>query len=464
LKEKGFGAGFLTGGVTFCTILPMRSIPFKIICLIGMNDDSYPRQSRKLGFDLMAASPRIGDRSRRMDDRYLFLEAILSARQKLHISYVGRSMKDNSTRPPSVLVSELLDYIEEGFGETVREVIVSQHRLQAFSPDYFAGIGKLFSYSAENLRAAQSALSGRTATAPFIPTVLSEPEEEWKTIKMESLGYFFSNPSRFLLRQRLGIHLLEEPAIMDESEPFELNKLEQYLMRQDLVARSLEGKPFRDVYPLMQASGRLPHGSPGLCCYDDLCTSTTNFFRKIRPHIEGGQREPIAMDIAVDGFHLTGRLVNVYPGGLVSYRLAKVKGRDRLRAWISHLFLNNLSNHEAVRKTTLVCEDRTFRYSPVEDTEAYLRILLNIYWHGLRKPLHFFPESSLAYAEQTTKGATPEKAMRTAQGKWDAREYAEKEDAYYDLCFGQFDPLDTAFRELAMTIFEPMLRHEEQIK
>ncbi|MCX5905668.1 MAG: exodeoxyribonuclease V subunit gamma, partial [Deltaproteobacteria bacterium] len=204
LKDIGLGAGFLTGGVTFCTILPMRSIPFKVICLIGMNDDSYPRQSRPLGFDLMAQSPRIGDRSRRKDDRYLFLEAMLSAREKLHISYVGQSMKDNSPRPPSVLVSELLDYIEEGFGEAVRERIVIHHRLQAFSPAYFSGGGGLFSYSGENLRAAQSALSGRKEPSEYISSNLSEPEEEWKMINLESLFHFFTKPARFLLQNRRG--------------------------------------------------------------------------------------------------------------------------------------------------------------------------------------------------------------------------------------------------------------------
>jgi len=466
LKERGFGVGFLTGGVTFCTILPMRSIPLKIICLIGMNDDAYPRQSHRLGFDLMAASSRTGDRSRRMDDRYLFLEAILSARQKLYISYVGQSLKDNSPRPPSVLVSELLDYVEEGFGETVREGICIHHRLQAFSPSYFAGDRRLFSYSEENLRAAQSAVAGRRETSPYIPSGLSEPEEVWKTINLESFLYFFSNPAMFLIRHRLGIHLREEPAVMDENEPFELNKLEAYHIKQELLTRALKEneKPIRDVYTLMQASGRLPHGSPGVCCYDDLCALTGHFIRKIHPHIKGGQREPIAVDIDIDGFHLTGQLVNVYPEGLVSYRMAKVKGPDRLRAWISHLVLNHLREHAAVRKTILVCEDRTFRYSPVEDAETCLRILLDIYWKGLRKPLHFFPESSLAYAEQAAKGAAPEKGMRTAQGKWAAFEYAEKEDAYYDLCFRQIDPLDDQFHELALAIFEPMLKHEKQIK
>lgn len=467
LKEKGFGAGFLTGGVTFCTILPMRSIPFKVICLIGMNDDSYPRQSRKLGFDLMAASPRIGDRSRRMDDRYLFLEAILSARQKLHISYVGQSMKDNSPHPPSVLVSELLDYIGEGFGEAVREGIVIHHRLQAFSPAYFTSEGKLFSYSTENLRAAQSAVSIPRETAPFIPTGLSEPEEEWKTIELEALNHFFANPARFLLRRRLGIYLSEDPPIMDENEPFELSKLEQYDIKEELVARALNNtdkdKPFHDLYPFMQASGRLPHGSPGECCYDDLCALTRNFVRKIHPHIEGGRKEPIAVDITIDDFHLKGHLINVYPEGLVSYRPTKVKGRDRLRAWISHIVFNHL-HAGASRESILICEDRTFRYSPLENTEACLRILLSNYWQGFRKPLHFFPESSLVYAEQIAKGSNLEKAMRTAHVKWDAFEYAEKEDSYYDLCFRQIDPLDAEFCELASTIFQPMLRHEEQIK
>jgi exodeoxyribonuclease V gamma subunit len=464
LKEKGFGAGFLTGGVTFCTILPMRSIPFEVICLVGMSDDAYPRQSHRLGFDLMAASPRIGDRSRRMDDRYLFLEAILSARQKLHISYIGQSVKDNSSRPPSVLVSELMDYVEEGFGAPVREEICVHHRLQAFNPAYFSGSGKLFSYSAENLRAAQSSVSDRREKGPYIASVLSGPEAELKTIDVESLGYFFSNPARFLLRHRLGIHLSEEPAIMDENEPFELNKLEAYLIKQDLVSRSLQEKPLRDVYTHMQAAGMLPHGTPGICCYDSLLGSTNDFITRLQHHIVGVGSESVAVDIAVEDFQLTGRLINIYPEALVSYRLAKAKGRDRLKAWISHLLLNHLHEHTAVRKTILVCEDRTFRYSPVEDTEEYLRNLLDIYWMGLRRPLRFFPESSLAYAEQTAKGDDDEKAMRAAKGKWDAFEFAEKDDVHYDLCFRQIDPLDAEFCELAIAIFAPMLKHEEQIK
>ena len=158
LAEDRFGSGFITGGVTFCALKPMRSIPFKVICLMGMNDGAFPRTDRHLSFDLMAQKPRLGDRSLRADDRYLFLETLFSARERLHISYVGQSIRDNSEAPPSVLVSELLDYVAQAYElpgqDIVKDHVLVRHRLQAFSPAYFtAQDGRLFSYSAENCRA-----------------------------------------------------------------------------------------------------------------------------------------------------------------------------------------------------------------------------------------------------------------------------------------------------------------------
>ena len=150
--------GFLTGGVTFCAMLPMRSIPFKVIALVGMGSRAFPRTQRPAGFDLIASHPRPGDRSVREEDRYLFLEALLSAREKLIISYVGQSIKDNSEIPPSVVVSELIEAVEQGFtlgprGDGILDHICIRHRLQAFSPSYFEGRPGLFSYSEENLNA-----------------------------------------------------------------------------------------------------------------------------------------------------------------------------------------------------------------------------------------------------------------------------------------------------------------------
>lgn len=117
MTESSISHRFLAGMVNFCTLMPMRAIPFRVVCLLGMNDGAYPRSRPPLDFDLMAMQGcyRPGDRSRREDDRYLFLEALLSAREKLYISYTGRSVRDNSQRVPSVLVGQLRDYLESGW-------------------------------------------------------------------------------------------------------------------------------------------------------------------------------------------------------------------------------------------------------------------------------------------------------------------------------------------------------------
>src|SRR5262249_55546136 len=126
LEHEELKQRFLGGGVTFCKMLPMRSIPAKVIALLGMNGTAFPRTSRPLAFDLMAQSPRNGDRSLPDEDRYLFLEALLSAREHLHVSYVGQNVRDNSPIPPSVLVSELLEVVDRGFSPVSGSSIESQ--------------------------------------------------------------------------------------------------------------------------------------------------------------------------------------------------------------------------------------------------------------------------------------------------------------------------------------------------
>jgi exodeoxyribonuclease V gamma subunit len=264
LEKEAYGRGFLTGGLTFCAMLPMRAIPFRVICLVGLNDDAYPRQEKSPGFDLMTRDPRAGDRSRRVDDRYLFLEAILSARETLHVSYVGQSIRDNSVIPPSVLVSELTDYIRQGFevpGKNILDHVVTKHRLQAFSPEYFERGEKLFSYAIENLDAARSAMGDRKDPGPFISGGLPEPGEEWKTVDLNQLCGFYSNPARFLLNHRLKFYLREDAAVLDEIEPFALEGLDKYQFENDLVERSIrrpEGMAGRG-----QGHGPASAGEPG---------------------------------------------------------------------------------------------------------------------------------------------------------------------------------------------------------
>ncbi|MDM8549735.1 exodeoxyribonuclease V subunit gamma [Desulfobacterales bacterium HSG2] len=482
IREKGFGLGFITGGVTFCAMLPMRSIPFKVLCLVGMNSDAYPRLSGPLSFDLMAKRPRRGDPSRRNDDRYLFLESILSAREKLYISYAGQSLRDNSAIPPSVLVSEIMDYIRKGFeipGKNIlSDHIVVKHRLQAFSPEYFrrgtddSGRQNLFSYSEENLRAARCLVRDRKRPRPFISKALSDPESELKSVRLTELCHFFGNPAKFLLNNRLKIYLEENGAVLEEKESFYVDELEKYFLKKNLVGKRLEGRDLEEFFALKKASGQLPHGTVGECVYEKIIREVDGFVRKIRPYIRKPALEPLEVDLSLNGFRLYGRIDSIYPERLFHYRYATVKSKDRLKLWIHHLTLNSAAGSDGSsypQTSMLAGSDTMWEYDPVKESREILESLLEKYWNALRKPPHFFPKTSWEYAQRViAKKQSSEDALQKARNIWTGNGYkkgvGEVEDSYFQLCFGQTEPFDSEFRNLATEVFEPLLEKQREIK
>ncbi|MDY6989008.1 MAG: exodeoxyribonuclease V subunit gamma [Thermodesulfobacteriota bacterium] len=476
LEKEGFGFGFIAGGITFCAMLPMRSIPFRIICLVGMNGDAYPRQSKPLGFDLMATHPKPGDRSRRHDDRYLFLEALLSARERLYVSYVGQNIKDNTTIPPSVLVSEVMDYIRQGFqieGRDMADHIVTTHRLQAFSPEYFQKDERLFSYSEANCQAARCLVQHREEPLAFISRGLSDPPEEWETVQLDDLCRFFGNPAKFLLNRRLGIYLEQEASVLDERESFQLKGLEKYLLEKGLLEKGFSGGDLKEQEPIIRASGQLPHGAVGKCLYEEICRGVEGFVRKTEPFVQGPTLRPLDVDLQLSRFRLLGTIGGIYPERLVQYRYAKVTAKDRLRLWIHHVAVNSLKADHYPRTSMLVglrfqSTDRkwsAWEYGPVQKSEEILLDLLETYWKGLKTPLHFSPESSWAYADRRLKKqAAPDDALHRARSVWLGGDYSrgEGEDDYYRLCFRATDLLDRNFQHTAELIFGPLLAHQRE--
>jgi exodeoxyribonuclease V gamma subunit len=476
-EKESFGYGFMTGGVTFCAMLPMRSIPFKVICLIGMNDTAYPRQEKRLGFDLMAKHPRPGDRSRRKDDRYLFLESLLSAREKLYISYVGQSIQDNSTIPPSVLVSELLDYIEAGFeisGKNILNHVITKHRLQAFSPEYFKGNQKLFSYSNEHYQAAKKLIEPRQLPVSFISNGLLPPGDEWKSIDVADLCRFFVNPTKYLLNKRLGIYLKEEISVLDESEAFEIQSLDRFLLEQNLLEKKLDGEELREFFKVTRAAGALPHGTVGDIVYENLSRNIERFVLQIKQYIQPAPLEPLDVDLQIDDFKLSGKIGGIYPERLLRYRYAKIRCKDRLSTWIYHLILNCLEIKNYPRISVLIGlnpdskDDQweAWQFLSIENNQQLLEKLLEIYWLGLVKPIHFFPESSWEYAYRILeKNKSDNDAMKNARHEWMGSDYnrGESEDLYYQLCFSKTDPIDDEFKELAVEIFKPLIAFQDRI-
>jgi len=438
-----------------------------------MDSGAYPRQSSALGFDLMARYPRRGDRSRRNDDRYLFLETILSVRERLYISYVGQSIQDNTVIPPSVLVSELIDYVEQGFeiaeGDMV-EHLVTKHRLQAFSPEYFRDNPKLLTYSEENFEIAGTSLTQRKEEEPFLSGGLSEPDETWRKVDLRRLCAFFSNPVKFLLGRRLGMDLEEEISLIEETEPFEVQTLERYLLEQDMLRRLLQGGSLKDGYVLATGSGRLPHGPVGQCVYEGLSPGVERFARDLSSWISEKALEIVDFRIDVGPFSVTGSLDHVFKDKAIHYRYSTLKGKDLIVSWIHHLILNCV-RPEGFPRRTLVAGlsakggkrgERLYReFEQVEKGEVILESLLNRYWEGLRRPLRFFPETSWAYAqERLSRERPPDVSLEKARKVWQATEWnrGESEDPYYQFCFGKGDPLDSAFEDLAEEIFAPLLK------
>ncbi len=472
LDQNRFGSGFLTGGVTFCALLPMRSIPFKIICLVGMNNDAYPRDFQPLNFDLMARHPQAGDRSRRNDDKYLFLESILSARQTLYISYVGQSIQDNTSLTPSVLVSELLDTIEKSFavpGQSPLDQIVTRHRLQAFSPWYFRSGTGLFSYALDNLLADTTE---KTEPPPFADARIPlSPEEAaaYQELDFDSLGRFLSNPTRFFVQRRLGIFLDDTGSRVEDRENFVLLGIEKYLVEQNLLNARLAGTDLEEFKPIQKAMGQLPHGQVGEVSYNEMSIEIENFVSKIA-RFAGAPRDPLEVGIHMAGFNLTGWISGIAECGWVDIRYSRKSIKNILNSWVYHLVICHGAPLEYPRTSYLLCKDTAFRFGPITQSKALLVDLLNLFRRGLEEPIHFFPETSYEYAVQKlSKSLSDQAALARARHKWSGGDppgkyaRAEFDDRYYDLCFRRTTPLDDDFRKTALTVFKPLLEHCEEI-
>jgi exodeoxyribonuclease V gamma subunit len=438
-----------------------------------MDGNSYPRQAKAPDFDLIAKHPKPGDRSARNDDRYLFLEAIISAREKLTISYTGQSSQDNSTIPPSVLVSELMDYINQAFALPQvdgADALVIRHRLQPFSPAYFKGDRNLFSYSDGRLQEARCVLKEKTHPALFVSEALAPPEEELRNINITQLCRFFGNPTRFFLDKRFGITIEEKSSLLEETETFELSGLEKYSLEQDLLESRMAGRELAGLFPSLKASGKLPHGAPGESALINSSQAVEAFARQMELYTLRQELEPLEIDLHISDFTITGRISSIFPERMVRYRYAKLKAKDHLSLWIQHLVLNVLEKPGYPRKSMIAGSSSgkwyALEYAPIENSREVLEYLLQEYWNGLVKPLHFFPETSLQYAQLVLqKDKLPEEALRKAEATWTGSDFnrGEGEDPHFQLCFKSTNPLDAEFERLAEAIYGPLLASQNGI-
>ncbi|WP_260259693.1 exodeoxyribonuclease V subunit gamma [Vibrio intestinalis] len=487
---------FLAGQVNFCTLMPMRSIPFRAVCLLGMNDGVYPRSMPPEGFDLMNGRARPGDRSRRDDDRYLFLEAILSAQQNLYISYVGRSIQDNTERVPSVLVSELMEYCHQNYclqgqqhlpvddsGEQLLEAMHHSHSMVPFSTSAF--VGKQPSYAKEWLPAAnrQGQKSGE-----FNRQLTNYLTDAASTIELDlvELQRFWRLPVRYFFNRRLKVTFEPPLPIMQDDEPFVLDGLESYQMRDGLLEQLLQSdSPPQQVVEqfveLQRAQGKLPVGAFGEIEFDTNRVQAEELVKELNFVCSAAQDDievKLHFEEIADGHSvtLTGWLTGHYQSGLVRYRSGKIRAQDYLSAWIDHLSMAAMGH---ANRTHMIGYDRKdgvvhLVYPAITDREeahSILKELVRLFFSGMTEPLAYFPRTSLACVEAGfSRGQwvdDEEKSLKkmetTFNGGFNNMPPAEGADAYISRIWPQWnDELAAKVRTTAALVLQtPRLQAQD---
>ncbi|WP_134801132.1 exodeoxyribonuclease V subunit gamma [Shigella dysenteriae] len=401
LDQERISQRFLAGPVNICTLMPMRSIPFKVVCLLGMNDGVYPRQLAPLGFDLMSQKPKRGDRSRRDDDRYLFLEALISAQQKLYISYIGLSIQDNSERFPSVLVQELIDYIGQSHylpGDEALNCDESEARVKAhltclhtrmpFDPQNYQP-GERQSYAREWLPAASQAGKAHSEFVQPLPFTLPE------TVPLETLQRFWAHPVRAFFQMRLQVNFRTEDSEIPDTEPFILEGLSRYQINQQLLNALVEQDDAERLFRRFRAAGDLPYGAFGEIFWETQCQEMQQLADRVIACRQPGQSMEI--DLACNGVQITGWLPQVQPDGLLRWRPSLLSVAQGMQLWLEHLvYCASGGNGES---RLFLRKDGEWRFPPLAAEQAlhYLSQLIEGYREGMSAPLLVLPESGGAW-------------------------------------------------------------------
>jgi len=414
---------FLAGQVNFCTLMPMRSIPFKVVCLLGMNDGVYPRTIPAEGFDLMSLSGRRGDRSRRDDDRYLFLEALISAQNFLYISYVGQSIRDNSPLSPSVLVTELTEYCSQNYcliddidknvdvsGLHLLASITHVHSMVPYSPKAF--IGEKASYASEWLPSAQR--------IP-VDTFLSENSlvDYWLDkrfpLELDVIDFqrFWRLPVQYFFNVRLGVYFDEPLTILQDEEPFTLGYLDNYLLMEELIPLMLDEEnticEFEHLRQTLSAQGRLPIGAFGELDFQQQMERVSPLVDILRPlchHALDDQEIVLTFDSLGEDrpIRLVGWITKRFQSGLVRYRPGKMRAQDYVSSWIEHLSHAAMGGvnptHMIALSENQGAEHHIFReIDDVQWAKEQLDQLMEFYTCGMNSPLPYFPRTALAGVE-----------------------------------------------------------------
>lgn len=471
-QDERTSSAFFRGSLTFCKLLPMRNIPFKAVCLIGLNDGEFPRIDTKTGFDLSQKESRPGDRSLRKDDRYIFLETILACRKNLYLSYVGQSNSDNDEIPPSVLISELLDYLSNATGRK-SNLFIKKHPLHAFDEKYFKEESDFSSFSKVNCEASKSLRSGTNEPQYFCPEKLP-PTDTKLEFTFDDFVNFFLSPSKFFLNHRLKINLYNKNMnTLRSCEPFELNSLESYKLKDDFLNHKMENRQF-NIEEAKKAEGDIPFGIWG----ENVITEANSASASLAAVMEDfGAKQPpssnVVFEYTINGIHisLSGEFHNLYENCQAFFRTGTVKNKDKIKGWLWHQLALEARLPDFTTTILLGYEkdnDKTSKFQ-IESHSSMVPELVGIFLDGLTKPLPLFKESSTELVKPKTYPDNIDELMKKASTKWEKSQYSYDYDLADEanlICFGENPPfLDEKYKDEFKNLAEQVcLKIKEDVK
>lgn len=474
---------FLSGGLTFCTFLPMRTIPFRVVCLLGMDDGEFPRSPHGLGFDLLENQSEPGDRSAREDDRMTFLETLAAARDHLLVTWTGYRATDKRELDAAGPVAELVETVRRGLGADVLPApTFVRHPLQPFTPNNF----RLppMSFDLRYLRGARRIVGERQPPPPHWDGQVDA--ELPAVISLDKLVDCFVDPSRWFCRERLRVWLAERDTSVEDREPLALNALELWALRDRVLGWELDAIDPEQRMRALEATGQLPFGAAGRLALRQIEDDVRAIAERVRALRAAAWREhlatpgrppsppphhpdPIGVALRLGGVDLVGQLDFVYGTQRIAHQAGKVKPKNELALWVRHLALAATLCRPVT--SYLVGQDRVARLvalAPARARELLTR-LVGLHLAAHRTPLPFFPATAFHWLEGRPPGApipsgadVPPKARDEWRRRFDQEDVGDGVEAHAAMLFdasgdGDFPFDDSRFHDAADALWGPLM-------
>lgn len=434
-------ANFRTGHISVCTLMPMRSVPHRVVCLLGLDHESFPRRGPRDGDDLLLLHPHIADRDPRTEDRQLLLDALMAATDRLLITYTGNNERTNVEVPPSVPVGELIDVIDA----TVRHPdpggapgrVRIEHPLQPFDrrnfdPSRFPSAPEPWGFDRVNLAGARSLEAEPEPRGLFLADPLPAKTEE--VLELESLIKFVEHPVRAFLKQRLGVEVRDFFEEVQDDLPIELDGLGKWSVGNGFLTSRLKGVDERDACLAEIRRGGIPPEQLGKSVIDEQIAKAQGVLALAEQVLPSGERKSCDVRIELaDGRLLAGTMGGITGGVLGTITLSSVKPKQRLSAWVRLLALTATRPEvpwEAItvgmspkgRGRRCVARFRALADDPGERRRLaleHLEVIVDLHRRGMREPLPIFCETSAAYAEAVGRKPDPFAAAADKfEGPW----------------------------------------------